>query len=311
MKIRVLGSAAGGGFPQWNCGCPNCRGQREGTLRAVPRTQESTAVSADGESWFLLNASPEIRGQIENFPGLWPRGPRHSPLAGILLSNGDMDHCLGLLSLRESHPLALYATEPVMRGFTRDNVLYKTLERFPGQVTWTLLRAGAEIPLMAGGRPSGLRVAAFPVPGKRPIHLESAGAPSPEDNVGFRIRDGRGKTLAYFPAVAGPSQGLRDLLAAADCVFFDGTFWSEDELAAAGVSGPGGAGAKRARDMAHWPAGGSEGGLAFLAGLPGKGRRLFIHVNNTNPILREDSPERAAVAAAGVEVARDGLEIEV
>jgi pyrroloquinoline quinone biosynthesis protein B len=303
VKIRVLGSAAGGGFPQWNCGCPNCRGARAGTIKVHTRTQESTAVSADGLSWFLLNASPEIRAQIESFPALWPRGVRHSPIAGILLGNGDLDHCLGLLSLRESHPLVVYATEPVMRGFTQGNVLYKTLERFPGQVTWKILEPGVAQPLLVAGAPSGLSVTAVPAPGKRPIHLESAGPPSPGDNVGFLIREARGKTLAYFPAVAGPSPAVAESLSACDCAFFDGTFWSEDELPSAG------AGPKRACDMAHWPAGGPEGSLAFLARL--RARRVLIHLNNTNPLLREDSPERAAAAASGVEIAADGMEIEL
>src|SRR5436853_221328 len=136
MLIRVLGSAAGGGFPQWNCGCDNCRGLRDGTIRAQARTQECVAVSADGSGGsVLLNCSPEIRGQIESAPTLHPRAPRHSPISAILLTNGDLDHCLGLLSLRESHRLIVYATDPVERGFTRGNVLYRTLERFPGQVT--------------------------------------------------------------------------------------------------------------------------------------------------------------------------------
>ena len=136
MRIRVLGSAAGGGFPQWNCGCPNCRGVREGKVRATPRSQESVAVSADGAEWVLLNVSPEVRAQIESFEGLHPRGPRHSPIAAIVLTNGDLDHVLGLLSLRESHPLVIYATERMRAGFTEGNVLYRTLERFPEQVTW-------------------------------------------------------------------------------------------------------------------------------------------------------------------------------
>src|SRR2546430_434559 len=173
MLIRVLGSAAGGGFPQWNCGCDNCRGARDGSVRAAVRTQESVALSADGEHWFLLNASPEIRQQIESFPGLWPRRPRHSPIAGILLNNGDLDHCLGLLSLRESHPLVVYATESVRAGFCEGNVLYRTLQRFPDQVRWRTLRAGVEETLdLPGGGDSGLRVTAVPVPGKRPLHLE-------------------------------------------------------------------------------------------------------------------------------------------
>ena len=166
MLIRVLGSAAGGGFPQWNCGCPNCRGLREGTARATARTQECVAVSADGCDWLLLNCSPEIRQQIESFPPLHPRGPRHSPIAAILLTNGDLDHCLGLLSLRESHPLVIYATDRLRRGFTDGNVLYRTLDRFPGQVTWRSLQLGREAELAdVEGRPAGLLVEAVAVPG--------------------------------------------------------------------------------------------------------------------------------------------------
>src|SRR5919197_4517811 len=168
MLIRVLGSAAGGGFPQWNCGCPNCRGVREGTIRAQARTQECVAVSADGNSgWVLLNCSPEIRSQIESFPALHPRAPRDSPIAAIVLTNGDLDHCLGLLSLRESHPLVVYATDAVQRGFTGGNVLYRTLERFPGQVTWRTLKLGREDEIVdVDGRATGLSAEAVAVPGK-------------------------------------------------------------------------------------------------------------------------------------------------
>jgi pyrroloquinoline quinone biosynthesis protein B len=309
VRFRVLGSAAGGGFPQWNCGCANCRGLREGTLRGTARTQESLAVSNDGEHWFLLNASPEIRQQIESFPGLWPRRPRHSPIAGILLGNGDLDHCLGLLSLRESHPLVVYATEPVRSGFCEGNVLYRTLQRFPEQVRWRALRTGVEQQLTiadegGGERDSGLVVTALPVPGKRPLHLEGLGPPSAEDNVGLLIRDRRsGRSLAYLSACGGPSDAVRSLVAGADAVFFDGTFWTNDEMVTGGL------GTRRAEDMAHWPVGGAEGSLAFLA--QSRGRRILIHVNNSNPLLRDDSPERAAVTAAGVEVAYDGMEAEV
>jgi pyrroloquinoline quinone biosynthesis protein B len=304
VKIRVLGSAAGGGFPQWNCGCGNCDGLRRGAIAARARTQESVAVSADGASWFLVNASPEIRAQIEAFPGLWPRERRHSPIAGILLTNGDLDHCLGLLSLRESHPLAVYATEAVHAGFTDGNVLYRTLERFAGQVEWRHLELGHERPLGdAGATP--LRVTAVPAPGKLPLHLEGLRAPSPADSVGFVIRDqASGGQLAYFSGAAAPSPELERAAAEADVIFFDGTFWSSDELIAAGL------GTRRAEEMAHWPIGGPGGSLAFLSRARAR-RRILIHVNNTNPILREDSAERRALDAAGVEVAADGLELEV
>jgi pyrroloquinoline quinone biosynthesis protein B len=299
VRIRVLGSAAGGGFPQWNCGCPNCRGVRERAIKAAPRTQESVAVSADGARWFLLNASPEIRQQIEAFPPLHPRGPRHSPIAAIFLTNGDLDHCLGLLSLRESHPLVVYATERVRRGFAEGNVLYRTLQRFAGQVTWRALRLGREEDL------DGLLVEPVAVPGKPPIHLEGLKSPDPEDNVGLRFRDpASGAVLAYFSSVGAVTADVRRALQDARCVFLDGTFWSSDELVALGL------GTKRAEDMAHCPVGGPAGSLAALAGLAAR-RRIFIHVNNTSPLLRDDSPERAAVEAAGWEVAHDGLEVSL
>jgi pyrroloquinoline quinone biosynthesis protein B len=306
VRIRVLGSAAGGGFPQWNCGCPNCRGLREGTVRAIPRTQESVAVSADGASWFLLNASPEIRRQIEDFPALHPREPRHSPLSAIVLTNGDLDHTLGLLSLRESHPLVLYATEGVRRGFTAGNVLYRTLQRFPGQVTWRRLEPGRRAELAgADGRPSGLLAEAVAAPGKPPIHLEGLAPADAEDNVGLVIREaGTGRRLAYFPAVGGITAAVRAALEGADCVFFDGTFWSSDELPGLGL------GRKRAEEMAHLPVGGDGGSLAGLAGLRA-GRRIYVHVNNSNPMLRGDSAERRAAEAAGWEVAYDGMEVSL
>ena len=309
MRIRVLGSAAGGGFPQWNCGCPNCRGVRDGTLRATPRSQESVAVSADGADWVLLNVSPEVRAQIESFEGLHPRGPRHSPIAAIVLTNGDLDHVLGLLSLRESHPLVIYATERMRAGFTDGNVLYRTLERFPEQVTWRPLKLGREETLAgADGKACGLLVEAVAVPGKPPIHLENRpGArtsPDPEDNIGLRVRDAAtGRRLAYFPAAGGITPAVADAIADADCVFFDGTFWSSDELPAQGL------GAKRAADMAHLPIGGREGSLAVLRGRLSSARRVYIHVNNTNPVLREDSPERKEAEAAGWTIAWDGMEV--
>ena len=267
-----------------------------------PRTQETVAVSADGASWFLLNVSPEIRAQIESFPPLTPREPRHSPIAGLILTNGDLDHCLGLLSLRESHPLTVYATESVRAGFTGGNVLYRTLERFEGQVTWRALSVDS-----GGAQPlgeSGLTVRAIATPGKLPLHLETTLVPSPGDNIGLVIHDPRtGGRLAYFSGVAGPAPALVRALADADVLFFDGTFWSSDELIAAGL------GTRRAEDMAHWPVGGAEGSAPFLAGQ--RGRKILIHVNNTNPILRETSAERRALDALGIEVAVDGLELSL
>jgi pyrroloquinoline quinone biosynthesis protein B len=261
------------------------------------------AISSDGESWFLINASPEIRAQIEACPDLWPRAERHSPIAGILLTNGDLDHCLGLLSLRESHPLVIYATDAVRAGFTEDNVLYRTLERFPEQVTWRRLLLGQPQPL--GGLGGDLTVTAIPAPGKRPLHLEGPGRrpPSPEDNVGFVIREQSRPRLAYFSGIAGPSPEVEQALADVDVVFFDGTFWSSDELVAAGL------GTRTAEEMAHWPIGGSSGSLDFLS-RPGRAA-IYIHINNTNPILHEDSKERRAVTDAGIQIAFDGLDLDI
>jgi len=257
------------------------------------------AVSADGENWFLLNASPEIREQIESFPPLAPRHLRHSPIAGIVLTNGDLDHCLGLLSLRESHPITVYATDSVRIGFTEGNLLYRTLERFEGQVTWQQLSLGVSRQL----EKSALSITAFPIPGKRPIHLEGRGKASNEDNVGLVIRDRTtDRALAYVPAAAAWTATLDRMLAAVEGVFFDGTFWSDPELLTAGV------GHKRAAEMAHLPVGGPSGSLAHLRRL-GAARRVLIHINNTNPLLLDDGPERAEVTAAGIEVAFDGMEI--
>ncbi len=304
MRVRVLGAAAGGGFPQWNCGCGNCRGVREGTIKAVPRTQDSLTVSADRERWFLLNASPEIRQQIEGFPGLHPRKPRHSPIEAIVLTNGDLDHCLGIFSLREAHPIVIYATDRVRWGIAEQNVFYRTLQRFPGQVTWRTLRPDREDELAGGsGEPSGLTVEPVVAPGKLPVHLEGLTSPDPEDNVGLRIRErATGRVLAYFSAVGKPSPTVRQALEDASCIFFDGTFWSSDELSAPGLM------AKTAEDLAHLPIGGEGGSLRLLGAIRAP-RRIYIHINNTNPILREDSAERRAVEAAGCEVALDGMEL--
>jgi pyrroloquinoline quinone biosynthesis protein B len=306
MRIKVLGAAAGGGFPQWNCGCPNCRDVRSGALSARPLTQECVAVSADGERWFLLNASPEIRSQIESFPALHPRGPRQSPIAAILLTNGDLDHCLGLLSLRESHPLVIYATEQVRRGFTEGNVLYRTLQRFPGQVTWRTLEPGEETELAGlDGQGSGLRVTAIAAPGKPPVHLETSAAPDPAENIGVLIHDRRsGKRLAYFSAAAAVTPAMRSAFDAADCVFFDGTFWASDELITLGL------GDKRAEQMAHLPIGGEGGSLQALTEIRAP-KRIYIHINNTNPLLRPRSAERNKVEAVGWEIAHDGMELSL
>jgi pyrroloquinoline quinone biosynthesis protein B len=297
--------------PQWNCGCANCAEARSGRGKIRPRTQDSLAVSADGDAWVVCNASPDIGAQIESFSGLHPRAPRHSPIAAIVLTNGDVDHVLGLFCIRESYPLVVYATEAVWSGLEGENVLFKTLQRFPEHTTWRRLRLGEETRLAgADGKDLGLAMTARAIPGKRPVHLElgTQRAPSDEDNIGLFFRGDSGTSVAYVPGAAALDP-LRALLAAggphagASALLFDGTFWSDDELPSRGL------GKGRARDMAHHPIGGPEGSLAGLARLAAS-RKIYTHINNTNPVLLEDSAERRAVTAAGWEVAYDGLEID-
>ncbi len=280
---------------------------RKGLIAASPRTQESVCLSADDGDWFLINASPEVRAQIESFDALHPRQSRSTPIQAIFLTNGDLDHCLGLLSLRENHRLVLYATESVRRGFTEGNVLYRTLQRFAEQITWRTLKLDVEEPvLLVDGRPSRLTVTAVAVPGKLPIHLEGLVSSGEADvNVGFRFRQStNGKVLAYFSAVGRITPSVLNALEGADCVMLDGTFWSSDELSVPGFL------EKSAEDLAHCPVGGPEGSLSMLSKIAAL-RRVFIHINNTNPMLREDSPERKLVEAAGWEVAWDGMEIRL
>lgn len=302
MHVIVLGSAAGGGVPQWNCGCEHCEAARRGT-GVLPRTQDCVAVTADGERWFLLNASPDIARQLERTSALWPRSLRHSPIAGIVLTNGDLDHCLGLLSLREWTPWSLYATTITLAGLFDGNTMMRTLERqHPHAVRRSLALARPTPLLDAHGQPSGLQVCAFAVPGKIPLHLEGTLDASAAVNVGLAITQPQtGAKLAYLPAV-GDLEGLSAQLDHADCLLFDGTFWSDDELQHLQASSP------SARAMAHVPVGGRNGSLEQLSRTTAR-RILYTHVNNTNPMLQTGSPERAAVEAAGLAIAEDGLEL--
>jgi pyrroloquinoline quinone biosynthesis protein B len=301
MRAIVLGSAAGGGFPQWNCGCPNCVRVRSGEAGFLPRTQDSIAITADERPedarFALVNASPEILLQIQRTPALWPRAPRHSPIRAIVLTNGDMDHVLGLFSLRESWPLALYVTGSVRRGL-EESVFVRTLRRFDGQLVIRELAIGAPTALAdAAGESLGLEVTPFATWGKLPVHFVGHAQESAEDSIGLRFTDGSGKSLAYAAATGSASVDL----AGNDVVFFDGTFFREDELVRLGLS------KSNARDMAHVPLDGPDGSLARLSSLGG--RKIYTHINNTNPILAPDSEERRAVLAAGWEIAWDGMEI--
>jgi pyrroloquinoline quinone biosynthesis protein B len=297
MRAIVLGSAAGGGFPQWNCGCENCvavRARREGF---APRTQDSLVVG-EGDRWVLVNASPDVLGQIQSTRALWPRAPRHTPIGAVVLTNGDLDHVLGLFSLRESQPLAVYATASVWRGLS-ESVFVRTLRRFEGQLVARELVLGETFTIEdALGEPVGVTARAFALAGKPPVHLVGRAAPSAEDNVGLVLGAAGSPTLAYA-AACGSLEGV-DLDGHA-AVLFDGTFYTEDELVRLGL------GEKLAKEMAHVPIGGPAGSLHALASLAG--RRVYTHVNNTNPILAPSSDERRAVERAGWEIAHDGMEI--
>jgi pyrroloquinoline quinone biosynthesis protein B len=275
---------------------------RAGTIRARPRTQCCVAFSADGTHWFLLNASPDMRAQLESFAPLLPgKGVRGTGVDGILLTSGDLDQTFGLLLLREGESLVVHATTEVRRALTEDLRMEAVLSRYGG-VTWR--EPPAELaPLLAGdGTPSGVRYAAFPVPGKLPRYREGRAVPSPGDTIGYRLEDEKTKgRLVFVPNAAALTDAVLAQLRASDAFLLDGTFWSEREMQTLG------AGTLGARGMGHLPIEGVDGSLAYVAGLPVP-LKVYVHVNNTNPILCEDSPERQAIEAAGVIVGYDGQE---
>jgi pyrroloquinoline quinone biosynthesis protein B len=292
----VLGSAAGGGFPQWNCRCPVCQLAWAGDRRVKPRTQASLAVSTDGDRWLLVNASPDLRAQIQATPVLHPRiDHRHSPIAAVILTGAEIDQAAGLLTLRERQPFQLLATAAT-HAFVADNPMFSALQ--PDVVTRRAIAPGERFSPLPG-----LEAELFTVPGKIPLYLEgNAAEHDTAANVGVELRSGIAR-LVYVPGAASVPASVKDRLARADIVLFDGTLYRDDEMIRSGT------GEKTGRRMGHMPIDGPDGTLAALAGLAG--RRLLIHINNTNPILVEDSPERARVAAAGWEVAEDGMEIAV
>jgi pyrroloquinoline quinone biosynthesis protein B len=302
MRVRVLGSAAGGGFPQWNCNCLNCRRLRTGCIKATARTQSSITVSADGVNWVLCNASPDIRAQLEGFPAMQPgRAVRDTAIMGVVLMDSQIDHTTGLLMLREGKPLEVYCTEMVHQDLTTGNPLFNILEHYCG-VNWHAVpvEAGACF-TVRGADP--LLFTAVPLHSKAPPYSPHRQAPHVGDNIGLRVEDGHtGKSLFYAPGLGEIEAHLAPYLAACDCLMVDGTFWRDDELVAAGIAN------KRARDMGHLPLSGEDGMLNVLRGLQ-RPRKILIHINNTNPILDEASPERAAVEAAGIEIAYDGMDI--
>lgn len=306
MKIRVLGSAAGGGFPQWNCNCRNCSGWRSGTLRARARTQSSIAVSGrDAVNWALVNASPDILAQLKANPVLQPgRAPRDTAIAAVVLVDAQIDHSTGLFMLREStRPLKVWCTDGAHADLTGGNPIFRVLSHYCGVERHELKPDGSEFALdgIEGVRWRALAVASKPAPYSP--HRE---APVPGDNVALVIGAGdSGGSAVYAPGLGAMEAPVWRAMQAAACVLVDGTFWSDDEMIAMGLS------SKRGREIGHLPQSGRGGMLEWLDKLPAATRRILIHVNNTNPILDEDSAERAQLTSRGIEVAWDGMEIEL
>lgn len=302
LRIIVLGVAAGGGVPQWNCNCQVCRAAR--ARPELQATQASVAVSGDGANWFLINASPDIRSQINATPALHPAGTalRGSPIAGVILTNGEVDAVAGLLSLREGSPFAIYAHRQVLATLD-ENSIFNVLDR--GLVPRRPIVPGEPFePSPPDGTPSGLEVEAFVAPGKPAWYLEGSGRAEAEgDTLGLQVRakDGSGE-MAFLAACAEVTDELADRLRGAPLVLFDGTLWRDDEMAQSGL------GAKTGRRMGHVSMSGEGGAIAALGGL-GIGRKLFLHINNSNPALIPESPERAELERAGWEIPREGTEI--
>lgn len=295
MLIRILGAAAGGGLPQWNCGCCNCQDARAGVIPSSG--QSSLAVSADGQSWAILNASPDLRVQLAQVPELAPQGLRGSPVASVLVTNGDIDHVVGLLSLREATPFHLYATKAIHEVLAQ-NPIFGAVN--PDLVPRCPIEAGQPFTLLPG-----LEATVVPVPGKVPLYLEGEVVETDligEQTVGLRLQAG-GKVLWYIPGCAHVPDDLLERLSEADALFFDGTLWDDEEMIRMG------AGVKTGRRMGHMPVSGADGSMARLAGL--KARKVFVHMNNTNPLWQPNGAERAEAARAGWAVGADGMEIEV
>jgi pyrroloquinoline quinone biosynthesis protein B len=305
VLIRILGSAAGGGFPQWNCNCANCRGVRDGSPGLRARTQSSIAISSDAERWILFNASPDLHRQIQANPPLQPRrGARDTPIAAVVLADGQIDHTAGLLLMREHRePLQIYATAAVHQDLTTGLPLLSVLKHYCG-VEWHEIGLDGA-PLQIAALP-GIEISILAVEGKPGPYSPFRHNPRAGDNIAFCFHElSSGRRAFYAPGLAAISPPVRAALEASHCVMVDGTFWQDDEMIRAGVS------TKRAKDLGHLPQSGPGGMIEVLNSL-GKGtRRILLHINNTNPILVEAGPERAQLDASGIEVAFDGMEIRL
>ncbi|MDT5314782.1 MAG: pyrroloquinoline quinone biosynthesis protein [Mycobacterium sp.] len=300
MWVRVLGSAAGGGYPQWTCACPQCRAVRTGSRPCVPRSQSSIAVSADRKEWFLFNASPDIQSQIESFPDLHPDEGRVVRLQAVLLTDAELDHTLGLLLMREGRGLEVHATESAHETLTNGTGVLRTLEAYC-PVKWHPVLPGAEVPLGDGS--NGLSYRAFDAPTVKSMRFP--GTATHGRVVGYRITDtGSGRSLVYLPCVQQLTPDVLDDLAGCSGLLVDGTCWRDDEMSSLGLA------SKTSRDMGHVPIDGPGGSLELLSSLP-IDRKVYTHMNNTNPVLIEDSPERRLLDQHGIEVAADGLELDI
>ena len=303
MHLRVLGSAAGGGFPQWNCNCPNCDGFRRGTLKAQARTQSSIAVSANAEDWLLVNASPDVLSQIRAHPELQPaRAVRDSGIACVLLMDAQIDHVTGLLMLRErASPLPLLATPEVLSDIGEGFPITRILSHYCG-IQALPLKLDAELQAVPGL--PGVALRPVVLSSKPPPYSPFRHCPRPGDNIGLVIENPEnGARVFYAPGLGEVTPDLLALMAQCQIVLVDGTFWTEDEMQRLGLS------KKTAADMGHLPQSGSQGMIAQLDRLPPGVRKILIHINNTNPILQEDSAERALLDAHGIDVAWDGMDL--
>ena len=304
MRITILGAAAGGGFPQWNCNCRNCAGVRSGTLRATPRTQSSIFIRPDDAAdGILFNASPDILEQIRSSATLQPaRAQRDTAIAGVVLMDGQIDHATGLFMLRErGAPLPLWCTDPVDDDLREGNPVLRVLGHFCGVKRERIGLDGAAFSIP--GVP-GISLRALPLRSKAAPYSPHREMPVPGDNIGLIVTDlGKGTTLFYAPGLGEITPPVFDAMMGADCVIVDGTFWTDDEMIDLGFS------QKTARSIGHLPQSGPGGMIEWLAKLPASTRRMLIHINNTNPILDEDSAERAVLARAGIEVCADRLEV--
>lgn len=308
MKIKILGSAAGGGFPQWNCNCPNCSGLRQHNIKALARTQSSLAISANGDDWLLINASPDILMQIRANPELQPaRAVRDSGITSVLLTDAQIDHVTGLLMLREhSTALPLYATASVWRDLSSGFPISTLLSHYCGVQHHTIPLDGSALTVAAL---DDITLTAVPLRSKAPPYSPNRKSPAPGDNIGLFIKDtATGGSAFYAPGLGRPEAHVVDAMNRAQLVLVDGTLWDDNEMIRLGLSG------KTSQDMGHLPLHGAGGMIELLSTVGTRARpirKVLVHINNSNPVLRDDAPERAELTAHDIEVGFDGMTFEL